>query len=382
MAPLSTPEKVHRTDPLDPISPSQSLGSGRMSPDGYISFSSSSPLKRGLNSDDCAAPINLSLRFLRRSSSFLRVADLGIEAQGTKSSTATLDSTEEESHPNYHHPACDPPPGVEHDPKEQWIALNDSDGLHAPIAPLAVERLADFGLMTSINDSMWCPDSKTERIIRDKAYPTWMRDTFKPGKVDLDLTDAADCSYENEVLLWTGCFKHGLYGADLPAIRAAGVVGMSAKALVELLVDSDRVKEYNKLSLGRTDLQVFQNDMLVEGPFGKSITKILKSESKPPMLRKTLVFVSLLHAKELIDGSGYLIVTRAVHHPNEQESGNSIQSEILIGVNLIRKVQGSENQCLMINVNHIRSPMVPTMIAKRIGVAAAVGYINDIRALC
>jgi hypothetical protein len=151
---------------------------------------------------------------------------------------------------------------------------------------------------------------------------------------------------------------------------------------MELLVDSDRVKEYNKLSLGRTDLQVFQNDMLVEGPFGKSITKILRSESKPPMLRKTLVFVSLLHAKELIDGSGYLIVTRAVHHPNEQDGGNSIQSEILIGVNLIRKVQGSENQCLMINVNHIRSPMVPMMIAKRIGVAAAVGFFNDIRALC
>ena len=381
MAPLSTPEKTHRSDPLDPISPSQSLGSGRMSPEGYISFSSSSPSKRGLPSDDCAA-VNLSLRFLRRSSSFLRVADLGIETTRTKSSTAssTLDSTtEEESHPNYHHPSCDPPPGVEHDPNEQWIALNDSDGLHAPIAPLAVERLADFGLITSINDAMWCPDSKTERLLRELPHcPTWMKDTFKPGK--MDLTDAAGS--ENEVLLWTGCFKHGLYGADLPAIRAAGVIGMSAKALFELLVDSDRVKEYNKLSLGRTDLQVFQNDMLVEGPFGKSITKILKSESKPPMLRKTLVFVSLLHAKELIDGSGYMIVTRAVHHPNEQVGGNSIHSEILIGVNLIRKIQGSENQCLMINVNHIRSPMVPMMIAKRIGVTAAVGFINDVRALC
>jgi hypothetical protein len=303
----------------------------------------------------------------------LRVADLGIEAH---TSITTQDSNEE-PHPNYHHPASDPPPGVEHDPNEQWIALNDSDGSHAPIAPLAIERLADFGLITCMNDSMWCPDSKTDRSLREKC-PSWMNETFKPGKVDL--ADAKGS--ENDVLVWSGCFKHGLYGADLPAIRAAGVVAMSAKALLDLLVDSSRVTEYNKMSLGRTDLQVFQDDMLSEGPFGKSITKIMRSETKPPMVRKSLVFVSLLHAKELIDGSGYLIVTRAVHHPNEQGAGNSIQNEILIGVNLIRRIQGSENRCLMINVNHIRSPMVPMMIAKRIGVSAAVGFINDIRSLC
>lgn len=360
----------------DARSPPHSLGSGGMSPDGSITFCSAfSQQQRGIADADenIMSSANNNSQFLRRTSSFLRVADLEIDASY---STSMKDSAEE-SHPNYHHPACDPPPGVEHDPKEQWVALNGSDGLHAPIAPIAIERLADFGLTTSMNDVMWTPDSKTEKSLRYES-PVWMKETFKPGKVERSAAQESS----KDVLLWTGSFVHGFYGSDLPAIRAAGVVGMSPRALFDLLVDSNRVKEYNKMSLGRLDLQVLQDDMDTEGPFGKSITKIMKSETKPPMVRKTLVFVSLLHAKELIDGSGYLIVSRAVHHPDEQGAGSPIQNEILMGVNLIRKIDGEEKKCLMINVNHIRSNMVPMMIAKRIGVSAAIGFINDIRSLC
>lgn len=360
-----------------------SLGTGSMSPEGLVEFSASPVAKARQSPNSRIKPKmttvseNPSFKFRRSSSSFLRVADLEIDANNTSITT----QGSEESHPNYHHPACDPPPGVELDPKEQWIALNDCDGLHAPIAPVAIERLADFGLTTSMNDSMWTPDSKTDRLLQRAQCPRWMKSTFKPGCVKVP--DSATTPTGSDVLVWSGSFRHGLYGSDLPAIRAAGIVNMPAKALVEILVDSGRVKEYNKMSLGRTDLQVFQNDMSRDGPFGKSITKVMKSENKPPMVRKNLVFVSILHAKELIDGSGYLIVTRAVHHPDEQEISSSIQSEILMGVNLIRKIEGEEDQrCLMINVNHIRSPMVPMMIAKRIGVSAAIGFINDIRTLC
>ena len=157
-------------------------------------------------------------------------------------------------------------------------------------------------------------------------------------------------------------------------------MNISARALTELLVDSTRVKEYNKISLGRTDLVTFQDSMESEGPFGHSITKVMKSETKPPMIRKPLVFVSILHAKELDDGSGYLIVTRSVHYPRLSDV---VKSEILIGVNLIRKIEAAENdRCLMINIYHIRSPVVPMMIAKRIGISSAVGFLKDIRAIC
>lgn len=371
-----------------------SLGTGSLSPDGSVRFQVS-PRKRGmfpfdkkktspsptpspLASSGLSKQMNLicgSFKFYRTKSSFLRVADL--DMNDTSCSTVASEA----SFPNYHHPAADPPPGVEHDPKEQWIALSNGDGSHAPIAPIAVERLADFGLVTSVNEGMWVPDYKTDKMLKKADVSEWMKSTFKPGLVRKSSDAAPD---DMDVLVWSGNFKHGFYGSDLPAIRAAGIVNMSADALMNLLVDSNRVKEYNKLSLGRDDLVVFSDDISSEGPFGRSITKVMKSETRPPMVRKTLVFISVLHAKELIDGSGYLIVTRAVHHPEEDKAlANSIKSEILMGVNVIRRIQGAEGErCLMINVNHIRSPMVPLMVAKRIGVSAAVGFINDIRALC
>ena len=96
-----------------------------------------------------------------------------------------------------------------------------------------------------------------------------------------------------------------------------------------------------------------------------------------------MVLVSVFHAKELDDGSGYVVVTRAVHEPESESSSNVIKSEILMGVNLIKKIKGSEDsQCLMINVTHIRSPMVPMVVAKKIGVTAAIGFVNDIRCAC
>jgi hypothetical protein len=393
MSPTIQTMKVDTTAEFSPRQAGQSLGVGRTSLDGSVLFSAS-PKKANrrdskqimscppvmvsrsrLDTDAAEAAIKLFTPpvFERHLSSFIRVADLEIDETYQSASS-------EDRYPNFHHAASDPPPGVDHDPKELWIALNNGDGAHAPIAPVAVERLSNFGWRTSLDKSMWTPDSKTDKALKKTSTPDWVKNTFATkGKIRLPASTAD----ENAVFVWMGSFKHGHYGSELPAIRACGVINMSAKALMELMVDSSRVKEYNKLCLGRDDLVSFQGSIDLPGPFGKSITKVMRSESKPPMIRKTLVFVSLLHAKELEDGSGYLIVTRAVHTPEAKGPANVMKSEILMGVNLIRKIEGAEDsRCLMTNVNHLRSPIVPMMVAKRIGLLAAVSFLNDIRAYC
>jgi hypothetical protein len=370
--------KVKTTSEIPALQLLQSLGTGSMSPQGSVTFVPS-PTKVNnfkMDFDVAAEKIRANMMLFKRSdSSFIRVSDLDMDSGHT--SCSTIQS--QDAHPNYHHAASDPPPGIESDEKEMWIALNDAGGSCSPIAPLAVARLASVGLTTSVNDSMWVPDRNTDKLQQKSSALDWIQNTFKPGSVCL-----GENSHENEVLVWTGNFNHTYYGSELPAIRVAGMVDMPAKDLVDLLMDSSRVKEYNKLSLGREDLVVFQDSMHENGPFGRSVTKVMKSASKPPLIRKHLVFVSVLHAKELEDGSGYLIVTRAVHHPDNENVGatNVIKSEILMGVNLIRKIDGSDDRCLLINVNHIRSPMVPMMVAKKLGVSAATGFVNDIRGAC
>lgn len=312
--------------------------------------------------------------FKRMASSFIRVADLNMSIR------PTAHGPKSEQHPNFDHPSADPPPGMQHDPNEEWIALDNGAGSHAPIAPYAIQALSRFGFDTCMDINMWKDDNRTEKLI--KSTKIWSTIAWQM-KGPIVLPD--DFTADKDVLVWSGNFMHGKYGSDLPCVRAAGIVNMGAKDLAYLLADSTRTHEYNKMSCGRKDLLVLQDDMQVEGPFGKSITKVMQSESRPPFLRKTLQFTSILHVKEMEDGSGYLLVTRAVTHPGSFSlvDASILRSEILMGVNVLKKVDGAEDsQCLMINVNHMRAPMVPMMIAKKLGLAAAANFFNDIRALC
>lgn len=315
-----------------------------------------------------------SLAFKRSSSSFLRVADLEMDEAMTLHSAS---SDSDESYPNFHHISRDPPPGVETDPKELWVVLDDGEGNRAPLAPLAVNALARSGFSSGFDATMWTADGKTAKTL--KQTPSWNAVAWhKDGPVELPKV-ALD---EKEVLVWSGTFKHGLYGSELPAIRSCGIINVNPKDLIQLLVDSSRVKEYNKLCLGRTDLLVLQENMDDTGVFG-GVTKIMKTETKLPMIRKSLCFTTLLHARELHDGSGYNLVTRAVTLPEKKEDlANGLKSEILLGVTIIKRIQGHENKCFFVAVNHLRSPMVPMLIAKRIGLQAAVGFVQDLRTCC
>mmetsp|Transcript_8640 Transcript_8640/g.21254 ORF Transcript_8640/g.21254 Transcript_8640/m.21254 type:complete len:476 (-) Transcript_8640:92-1519(-) len=339
-------------------------------------------------------------RIIGRCCSFLRVSDLSMDDESVATtSVASENSYGNEPEEHTYRPVVNPPPGIEIDPKERWIALcttldkdvNDiskggRSSEHTPIAPKAVECLANYGMNTALDESMWQPDSKSEKLIKKASDGyEWMGQTFKEGMVKA--SSVSDPSLK-EILVWSGSYKHEFYGSEVPAIRSAGVVNTSAKQLMELLVDSNRVKEYNKLSLGRTDLITFGGNLEEEGPFGKSITKVMKSESKPPMM-SALSLTSVLHAKKIPDGSGYLIVYRSVHRPEEETVASSMKTEIVMGVNFIVDFDDNDQdgtssgsqKCLMININHMRSPMVPMYIAKKVAVTTAHKFINDIRAL-
>mmetsp|Transcript_14567 Transcript_14567/g.35203 ORF Transcript_14567/g.35203 Transcript_14567/m.35203 type:complete len:434 (-) Transcript_14567:179-1480(-) len=333
--------------------------------------------------------------FKRNSSSFLRVSDLDFPSPNETTSSdenrnGSADGDEEDQLSHFHHPSADPPPGMDKDDKEKFIAIGSHDGVSTPIAPVATQKLAAFGLETALNQDMWKPDRRTQRLIQ-KAAPEqdWIPHTFSSG----GLSVGESCNfYDKEVFVWTGTFSHDYYGCDLPAIRVSGTVNMSAEYLVDLLLDSSRVKEYNRLMIERKDVQVFVDDLYQEksdsesNPFGPCVTKFTRATSKPPLVNRIMVFNNLCHAKKLPDDSGYLVCNRAIYNSKqpEDEPANVINSEVLLGVNLIRHLRDKEgqilpNKCVMTNVNHMRSPKIPMMIAKKIGTSAAIGYLNDFR---
>lgn len=446
----NAPNSVALKKPVTPIGPPQtspssvstsvSLGAGNMSFDGStvesfvpspshkntrpsLQDNNMSPSRRGASLLNVLkeplekilhSPLEKILHkpivFKRDRVAFLRVTDLKIDESKSVYSTAnsetcshsSLTNGESESiYPNFHHVSHEPPPGVDVDFSERWVALDDGEGQHAPMAPFAVEALVQSARMSTLHDrAMWKPDGKTAKLEKNPNH--WAACSWELQEVDAppSTTTTTDTSSDNtctttctiphsellpapgspeeeQILMWSGNYSHGFYGSDLPAVRSACIMPTSAKALMELFVDSNRVHEYNKLSLGREDLLVLQDNMSPDGPFG-GITKVCRSLSSPPLIRKTLQFTSLLHARARPNG-GYKLVTRAVERADAHHN-TALKSEILLGVNVILPID--ENRCLLILVNHIRSPMVPMMVAKRIGLQAAVGFIHDVRACC
>jgi len=423
---------------------------------------------------------NTNTHFDRSKSHFLRTADLGL-TQDTIFAEQFLDDANQKVEPHYHIPSLHPPPGVQFHIDENWVCLDDGKGSHSPIAPQAVDALVAMGYRAACDPMMWTPTSKTRKYMTEKKLR--FDDMPIPGPLD-----EGDGSVDDTtgVGVWSGKFPHKYHGYEQPAIRSQGIVNMSPEELVDLLMDSSRVSEYNKSSIGRVDEVVLSDGTNLDScPFSgqrkkkltgvvvqgakvvngtavfdsetddegsdeeveetifdehgtKSvrmitttsskkeqrqsnfvgITKLVRTTNKPPFVRKVLEFFTLLHCRALTDdqgGDGYIIVGRGIIPAADADSDKKgiMHSEILLNVHIVRRLRpvsskkssrdkkskgGSRsrsvsdsgrkatksdlaNRCLLINVNHLKSPLVPNMLAKKVGLSAAVNFITDIRAL-
>lgn len=314
---------------------------------------------------------------------FIRTADLTnmLEAASMSRHSSFSELAENELIDHIHKPSSVPPlPSIEHDPNECWVALDDGDGNKAPLAEAALASLVKTALDASMDEQMWTANGGTPKILKTGM---WDETIFLPfdEKRPVPVPHSRGDKGELDVLVWSGSWSHKYYGHELPCIRCEAIVNMGPRALVDLLVDSTRVKEYNKMSIGRDDMIILQEDV-------NCVTKINIGKSKPPMLGRTLMLKSLLHMEELPGGgqqAGYVIVSRAIAHADDDEAAEDpkiIHSEMLMGVNIIRAVEGDPDRCLLININHLRIPMIPMMFAKKLGVSSAVNFINDIRQCC
>lgn len=341
-----------------------------------------------LEEDSKLSPIKevplVSMRMRMPSRVFLRTADLPdmMEASLRSRHSSFSELADHELVDHVHRPSSNPPlPSMEDDPNESWVALDDGNGRKSPLAGAAVQSLIKTALAASMDRDMWTANGGTAKLLKSG---TWDDTAFAPleQRRAVPVPHGRGSRGENDVLVWSGSWSHGYYGHELPAIRCEAIVNMSPKALADLLMDSSRVKEYNKMSIGREDILVLHEDE------ERVVTKVSVGRSRPPMLGKTLVLKNLLHMEELPGGGdveGYVLVSRAVAHADDDEAAKDpkvIHSEMLMGLNVVRAVEGEPDRCVLINLNHLRSPMIPMMFAKKLGLGAAVNFINDIRALC
>eukprot|EP00986_Skeletonema_menzelii_P000600 scaffold162_cov143-Skeletonema_menzelii.AAC.19 len=188
---------------------------------------------------------------------------------------------------------------------------------------------------------------------------------------------------------------HDGYGSEYPMVRARGLLPTSARDMIDLLLDSDRVKEYNKMSLGRKNEHFFAKGVHNPSKCPKTNihgeAKIVRSRSQPPVVRKPVELRLFLHARRIDsenddEGAKYLSIARSVWENEDgtadEEAAEATRCEMLLSVNLIRDVSyRGEKWCEITSLTHGVSPGIPIFIARKAALMAAEKYIRDIRSV-
>eukprot|EP00797_Seminavis_robusta_P001034 Sro1063_g237070.1 n/a (310) ;mRNA; r:8261-9190 len=178
-----------------------------------------------------------------------------------------------------------------------------------------------------------------------------------------------------EILVFKGSTIRPGYGSEVPWIKSHSIIPMAPAELAGLMMDSSQVKTYNSLSLGRDDVKVMQHPE----SSGTHATKIVRNVVQLPVSNSKVESVTLLHTRQLENGS-HLLISRAIGG-SKHFTGVGGKSYILLGVNLFEPTSDA-NECRMTAINHVYSPGVPLMLAGKVGVKSAKNFVKDIRALC
>lgn len=297
----------------------------------------------------------------RRTNSFIRVEDLRLSDENMNVSSS----------------------------KQALISL-DGSGFGAVMSGLVA-----IGIEEATDESnRWVAVSSTEKIIAKRNNST--------PKVK-GMGSWKNAAHGKDVLVWhSKCTRPGYVFSEHPVVKSRGIIPASAAAVVDLLRDSGRVMEYNKMSVGREDQHVLtqeENSSVhsldkcpLLGISGEA--KIMSSKSQPPLVRKPLEFKTLFYARRLDESDGvefsgvaYITVGRSVWEGADgTANGNdstATRCEILLSVNLIREVisENGEKWCELTNISHGVSPGLPMFMVRQMGLMAAENFIKDIRAM-
>jgi hypothetical protein len=261
-----------------------------------------------------------------------------------------------------------------------------------PCVSAVVNALFEIGFESAMDDSeRWVPERTTAIILNQRTQQLLKNDGHDRGP--MGPWPNAACG--DEVLVWTAQCGHDGYGSEYPMVRARGLLPTSAYDMIELLLDSNRVKEYNKMSLGRENEHFFAKGVHNPSKCPKTNihgeAKIVRSRSQPPVVRKPVELRLFLHARRLDSGNGdegakYLTIGRSVWENEDgtvdAEATEATRCEMLLSVNLIRDVSyRGEKWCEITSLTHGVSPGIPIFIARKAALMAAEKYIKDIRAV-
>jgi len=164
---------------------------------------------------------------------------------------------------------------------------------------------------------------------------------------------------------WKHRLPSDVYGSAYSVVKAKGVVRASPSEIFDMIYDSLRTKEYNKYSLGRSDVAIIG-----------SRTKIVWNRTNPPGTKRPHDFCTLMHGLIFPQNGTHVLMTTATNHPAAKPSDAYLRSEIIIGVNLLRPIGPRLTE--VTTISHIKTSGVPSFLVEQFAAGNAMDFIKKL----
>lgn len=161
--------------------------------------------------------------------------------------------------------------------------------------------------------------------------------------------------------------------SEWPCVKSSTIIEIEPKALIEYLMDSSKVEEYNRYSAGRLDIEQIT-----------STSKIVWNRMNIPIGIKPYDFCTLVHCySRPLQDEIYLISKSFIHElvPDNKDYG---RSEKIIGLNIVRPLKSTGNSSSPIRteitcISHQRYANTPPIIIEKSMMRGKVNYLKKLR---
>ena len=139
---------------------------------------------------------------------------------------------------------------------------------------------------------------------------------------------------ENEVSVWKlnpSSISLRREDRQWPCVKSTTIIKIDAKTLVEYLMDSTKVTEYNKYCAGRADIEKISKR-----------SKIVWNRTCIPLAIKSYDFCTLMHYYVKPPKNDIVLVSKGVQHPSVPISRDYSRSESIMGLNILRSIPANK----------------------------------------
>ena len=157
---------------------------------------------------------------------------------------------------------------------------------------------------------------------------------------------------------------------DWPCVKSSVKIEIIPTHLLNYLLDSDKVNQYNKYVAVRSDVETISCD-----------TKIVWNRMNIPIGIKSYDFCTLMHNYIKQDTGDIMVITKGIEHPSVPIQKNFGRSEKIIGVNILKRTKSSDCKDVteITCISHQRYANTPPFMIEKSMMRGKMNYLRNLR---